>query len=125
MKPRIIIAGGRDFTDYDFLKKTLDNVIQVDDFEVVSGACRGVDTLGERYAQEKGLGMPKIFEADWDQYGRGAGPIRNEEMARYADGLVAFWDGESRGTANMIKIAKRYGLEIKIIRYKNNEAFAP
>jgi len=120
-KPKIIIAGGRNFTDYEFLKQILDEVIRVDDFEVVSGACQGVDTLGEQYAKDRNLGLPKRFKADWDTFGKGAGPIRNEEMARYADGLIVFWDGESRGTKLMIDIAKRYGLEIKVIRYDQRE----
>lgn len=115
-KPKIIIAGGRTFTDYDFLRDTLDEILAVDDFEIISGGAKGVDALGERYAEARGLSV-KAFPADWEKYGRAAGPIRNEEMARYADGLIAFWDGESRGTANMIDISKRYALEIKIIQY--------
>lgn len=119
-KPKIIIAGGRTFTDYDFLKDTLDEILAVDDFEIISGGAKGVDALGERYAEARGLSV-KAFPADWEKHGRAAGPIRNEEMARYADGLIAFWDGTSRGTANMIDIAKRYALEIKIIRYDQNK----
>ena len=114
--PKIIIAGGRDFNDYEFLRDQID-ALELPEFEVVSGACRGTDKLGERYAEERDLPDPKLFPADWDKFGRGAGPIRNEEMARYADALIAFWDGDSRGTKLMIDIAERYGLEIKIINY--------
>jgi ABC-type enterochelin transport system substrate-binding protein len=116
-KPSIIIAGGRTFNDYDSLKDTLDEILTVEDFEVVSGGARGVDALGERYAKEKGHSV-KLFPADWDKHGKAAGPIRNEEMAKYADGLVAFWDGSSRGTASMIKKAEKHNLEIKVIRYE-------
>ena len=84
--------------------------------EIVSGGAKGADMLGERYAAEKGYAI-KRFTAEWGKYGKKAGPIRNTEMARYADALVAFYDGESRGTANMIKAAKGNNLQIRVIYY--------
>ena len=62
----------------------------------------------------------KIFPAEWDKYGKAAGPIRNEQMAKYASEadrgiLVAFPVGESKGTRNMIKLARQYGLEVEVI----------
>lgn len=86
--------------DYAFLK----NVIQQSGFTitlVVSGTARGVDTLGERYAKDYGIPVKK-FPADWAKHKTAAGPIRNREMANYADALIALWDGESRGTSHMI-----------------------
>lgn len=68
--------------------------------EIVSGCCRGVDTAGEKFAIRNGLGV-KRFPADWKKHGKSAGPIRNTQMAEYADGLFLIWDGMSRGSRNM------------------------
>ena len=93
--------------------------------EIICGMCRGADTLGERFAKENGYPI-KYFPADWNKYGKAAGVIRNEEMAKYAaeyededdEGiLVAFWDGKSRGTKNMIDNAEKYGLAQYIVEF--------
>jgi hypothetical protein len=85
--------------------------------ELVSGACRGADTLGERYAEEQHW-VIHSHPPDYDKYpGRSAPLIRNEAMAEEADVLVAFWDGRSRGTRHMIGCAFRNNLEIHIFRY--------
>ena len=76
---------------------------------MVSGTGRGVDALGERYAAENGLPV-KRFRPDWNQFGRAAGPMRNRDMAEYAEALIAIWDGKSRGTGNMIQTAEKLGL---------------
>ena len=83
--------------------------------EVVCGMARGADALGARYATENGLGIAK-FPAEWDAWGKAAGPIRNAEMAKYADALLAFWDGKSRGTMNMIENANRRGRKVVVIK---------
>lgn len=100
---KTIIAGGRDFKDYNLLKKQVDyyrehkgNIT-----EIVSGGANGADTLGEHYAAEYNIPV-KIFLADWNKHGRAAGPMRNKQMADYADVLIAVWDGQSKGTKNMI-----------------------
>lgn len=111
---KIIVAGCRNFNDYDLLKSKLDFYFQnIEIEEIVSGACSGADRLGERYAHEHNIPV-KQFPADWS-LGRKAGPLRNEEMAKYADALVAFWDGESRGTANMINRARAHGLKVRVV----------
>jgi hypothetical protein len=69
--------------------------------EIVSGGAQGVDFCGEMLAKRSGLPLT-VFPANWNEHGRSAGIIRNKEMAKYADALIAVWDGESRGTANMI-----------------------
>lgn len=76
--------------------------------EVVSGGAEGADKGGEDWAKRYGLAC-HIFKAHWAQYGKSAGPKRNAEMATYADGLLAFWDGKSRGTGDMIR--KMTGLD--------------
>lgn len=121
---RIIIAGSRKFNDYEKMLDALDNlgihlINTMDPVEIVSGHAPGADTLGEKFA--KAYGYPcKIFQADWSTYGKAAGPIRNEEMAKYAAEadrgiLVAFPIGESRGTRDMIKLAHQYGLEVEVV----------
>jgi len=113
---KIIIAGGRDFTDYDKLSSYCDHLLQNQiDVEIVSGVARGADMLGERYARERRYKI-KQFPANWD-IGKAAGFIRNEEMARYADALIAFWDGKSKGTGHMINLAKKYNLNVRIYNY--------
>ena len=122
---RIIIAGSRNFNDYRRVADTLDKlgIHLINDIEIVSGNAPGVDTLGEKYAKAYGYPL-KIFSANWNEYGKAAGPIRNEQMAKYAAAadrgiLIAFPTDESRGTRNMIKLAKEYGLEVYVIEVEN------
>ena len=112
---RVIIAGSRTFTDYDLLKRYADFKLKniTDDIQILSGHARGADALGERYALERGYSL-LLFPADWGQYGRKAGYVRNEEMACNADALIAFWDGVSRGTRHMIHTASGHNLKIGI-----------
>ena len=123
---KVIVAGGRDFADYDLVKSKLDNLL-VDRLsvlttagdiavQVVSGTARGADKLGEHYARMNKLHVTQ-FPANWDLYGKSAGYRRNEEMAEYADALVAFWDGKSRGTMHMINLATSAGLQVRVVNY--------
>ena len=116
---RVIIAGTRTFDNYGLLYEYADyKLSQIqDNIEIVSGGAKGADALGERYAREKGYSL-RVFPADWAKYGRKAGPMRNRQMAEYADALLAFWDGESAGTKNMIEEANKQGLKIGIRIYK-------
>lgn len=107
---KTIIAGSRDITDYDYLKEII-KLVPWDITEVVSGAARGVDTLGELYAAENNIPCVR-FPAKWDELGKKAGIIRNCEMAAYADALITLWDGLSKGSAHMLKEAKRKKLFI-------------
>ena len=112
---KIIVAGGRDFNDYDFLKKKLTEIIK-EDAEIVSGLARGADTLGIKYADEFGVKVKK-FPAEWEKYGKSAGYRRNEDMAKYSDICVCFWDGFSKGTKHMIDLSKKYNLKTIVFRY--------
>ena len=115
---KVIVAGTRYFNDYDLMCTKLDCLLKhPTNIEIVSGAARGADVLGERYAKEHNIQI-KRFPADWDKYGKRAGYIRNNQMADYADYLVAFWDGKSRGTLLMINLAKEKGLKVKVINYE-------
>lgn len=112
---KVIIAGGREFNDYEAVKQAIaDSNFEIT--EVISGGATGADALGERYATEFNIKLT-IFPADWNMHGRAAGPIRNREMAEYGEALIAFWDGQSRGTKNMIAEAKKNDLEVYVHRY--------
>lgn len=116
---KVIVAGSRDFDDYALLCNTLDELFPKRDIEIVSGNARGADRLGERYAEDRWINCMK-FPANWAKYGKGAGPIRNQEMADYADILVAFWDYQSSGTRDMITRAMKEGLEVHVIDIRNS-----
>jgi len=109
---KVIIAGSRNITDYSYIE----NVIKESQFEIteiVSGTARGVDSLGENYAVINDIPLKK-FPAQWDLYGKSAGYRRNADMAKYADALIAIWDGKSKGTTHMINEAKKKGLKLYI-----------
>ena len=139
---RVVIAGSRDFNDYKYLEAKCHKVFytlaktyfifsghikeDVPNMEIVSGAARGADTLGERFAKEYNIKV-KRFPADWDAFGKSAGYIRNKQMAEYAMAddstgvLIAFWDGESKGTQHMINLATKNGLKVFVVNYKTDE----
>ena len=125
---RVIIAGTRDFSDYQLLRDKCDAILsskrQDCNIIIVSGTARGADRLGERYAKERGFQL-RQFPADWLNDEKKAGPIRNAKMADNADALIAFWDGESRGTKNMIETAKRKGLVIRTIDTNRSRIATP
>jgi len=114
---KLIIAGSRSITDkqkvFEIIEENNQRWQQDNIFitEIVSGRARGIDNLGEEYARKNNISI-KFFPADWNKHGKSAGYIRNAEMAKYADGLLAIWDGESKGTKHMIEIAKKYELSI-------------
>ncbi|MBR3251110.1 MAG: DUF2493 domain-containing protein [Erysipelotrichaceae bacterium] len=113
----VIIAGTRYFDNYDLLEFSCDKVLLgFKNVTVISGGAKGADSLGERYAAKKGFPVTR-FLPDWDQYGKAAGPIRNKQMAEAADILIAFWDGNSRGTKSMIDLALQNHLNVHVIDY--------
>jgi len=116
---KLIIAGGRHFDDYQLLLESFDFGVCWEFGEVdciFSGCAKGADSLGERLAKERGIRVSR-FPANWDYHGKKAGILRNEEMAEWADGLLAFWDGESTGTKHMIDYAKSMGLIVHVVMY--------
>ena len=122
---RVIIAGTRHFNDYKMLREYADSMLEKKRAEgqeivILSGHCYGTDLLGERYAQERGFKI-EVYEAQWASYGPSAGPKRNRQMAESADALIAFWDGKSRGTKNMIEEAKAHRLPVRVKIYKEAE----
>jgi hypothetical protein len=113
---KVVIAGSRTFNDFDFLVATMFRLFPKKDIitEIVSGAAKGADQLGEKWAKMVGIPI-KQFPAEWNKYGKSAGYRRNAEMALYCDSVVAFWDGKSKGTKHMIDIAKDNGLAVAIV----------
>jgi hypothetical protein len=139
---KIIVCGSRDFDDVELLDKTLRKAtakLTWKQVEIVVGGqekkvwCSdklrwkyiGADRLAADWALDSK--KPKIgiklttFHADWDKHGKKAGPIRNKEMAVYADACIAFWDGQSPGTKNMIALAETYGLKLVVVRTDKEE----
>ena len=118
---KVIIAGSRSFVDnkdnYRLLCQVCDKMLaqKHPDIEIVSGGAPGADEMGEIYARQRYYDIKRILP-DWEQFKKAAGPIRNYEMAAYSDALIAFWDGESRGTKSMIDAATEHGLKIKIVK---------
>ena len=108
---RVVISGCRDYSDYDEAKRYIEfclkNVSQGNDIIVVSGCASGADAIGERYAKEKGW-IVERYPANWQTYGKSAGPRRNKQMAEICDYVICFWDGKSRGTKSMIEYAIKY-----------------
>ena len=122
METRLIVCGGVDFKDYNYLKTQLDRLIAYyENIRLVSGHARGADTLAEQYAAEKSMPI-QVFPAEWKKYGKAAGPIRNRAMLEYAKEetpvVAAFWNGKSRGTGNMLKQAKAAGAECHVFSYE-------
>jgi hypothetical protein len=98
---KLIIAGSRTLTVTDTMISDICDLFSISNsLEVVSGKANGIDSCGESFAIACGYNI-KEFPADWDKNGKAAGPIRNKEMAEYADALLLIWDGESRGSKNM------------------------
>lgn len=106
---KVIIAGSRGLGFEAVLRALYHCEFTQDITEVVCGGAAGVDKAGKEWAQVINIPV-KMFPADWSKYGRAAGHIRNEEMAEYADALIAVWDGQSPGTANMLKNAAKHDL---------------
>lgn len=116
---RVIIAGSRGFKDYSLLSrkmyKLLQNKYGLVNIQIVSGGAQGADKLGEYFAERMNFGLVR-FPADWEKHGKAAGMIRNKQMAEYANALVAFWDGLSKGTANMIEEMKKLNKPVRVIK---------
>jgi hypothetical protein len=123
-KVRVVVCGSRTFDNYELLTEKLDYLFFRDggrpDLEIVSGTAEGADKLGERYAREKEIPFVR-FRPSWALLGKAAGPHRNREMADYATHVVAFWDGKSRGTSDMIDRAVEKELPTRVYVYENGK----
>lgn len=113
---KVIVAGGRNFVDQVRCDQILKYAFPNEDLIIISGEAHGADKCGVSTAEYYGWDVER-FPAKWDKYGKAAGHIRNQEMAERGTHLIAFWDGESRGTANMISTAEKEGLTVQIFNY--------
>jgi len=117
MKKRVVIAGSRNFNDYEMFANIVGEFLKpiCEEYEmiIVSGHCSGTDLMGERYAKENGFDV-EIYPAEWKKYGRSAGPKRNKQMVDVADFAIAFLSVNSKGTHSMIQYAKQKGISVKI-----------
>ncbi|MBQ2704246.1 MAG: DUF2493 domain-containing protein [Clostridia bacterium] len=117
MIKKVLVAGSRNYNDYEeakaFIQKCINRIEKEYELVFVSGDCRGADKLGEQFALENDYNVEK-HPADWERFGKSAGPKRNETMAKVADYIICFWDGRSKGTKSMIDFAKKFNKPIRI-----------
>lgn len=117
---KVIIAGSRSFTNFKVMDEQCQSILAMFcaqngcDITIISGGADGADSLGKEYAYVRQW-VYEEYPADWDQYGKAAGPIRNKQMAQDAQILIAFWDGRSPGTLDMIKQALKGGLDLHVL----------
>jgi len=119
---KLIIAGSRTIKQYHLIESFINQTIQENNLEiteVVSGTCKGPDLLGENWAVKNGVPV-KRFPPNWRLYGLSAGIIRNHQMGDYADILIAFWDGKSHGTKDMIDYATKKNLQVFVKEIKHD-----
>lgn len=116
MQLTVAIIGSRNITDRNFIYSKLDKIFlnRKPDL-VVSGGAKGPDTLGVMWARDNSVEV-KEFIPDWAKYGRGAGFKRNTQIVEAANLVIAFWDGESRGTKDSIDKAKKLNKRVEIIK---------
>ena len=114
----ICISGSRSFNKYRMVITAMENLKRTP-LAIVSGCARGADMFGELYAKRHDLPIVR-FPADWPQYGKAAGAIRNKQMVEYADEFVIFWDGVSPGTRHMIETVKKSGKHLILVKYKGD-----
>src|SRR6218665_1340105 len=116
---KLAVIGGRNFDDYELVKTTLDAIPDIT--LIVSGGANGADSLGERYAGERGI-PTKIFKPDW-KLGRHAGFERNKTIIDNAEHVVVFWDGKSYGTKHALKYAREKKRAVKTVRFSFSQGF--
>jgi hypothetical protein len=105
---KLAVVGSRGFGAVDRIRPILNKIRMTcgQELIIVSGGAEGPDQIAEQWAHEHGL-KAEIFPADWDAFGQAAGPKRNQQIIDAADSFIAFWDGESTGTMDAIRRAKR------------------
>lgn len=116
---KIAIVGGRDFNDYNFLRKEVGKFIHENEISlssIISGGAKGADTLAEKLATEINVELI-IFKPNYEKFGRGATIVRNTEIIKNCDVVVAFWDRKSKGTHDSIKKAQKLDKRFSIINY--------
>jgi hypothetical protein len=101
----IVICGSRSITDEEKVFKIIESVLcDMNIGTIITGGAKGVDEIAKNWAIKKGI-PHKQMDADWETYGKSAGPIRNKEMAIVGNATLAIVDDKSVGTWNMIENA--------------------
>ena len=112
---KIAVVGGRNFINEQLLNNVLDS-INPRPQQIISGGAKGADTLAKKYADNNNISCV-VIPARWNIYGKPAGAIRNKEIVKLSNIVIAFWDGESRGTKITIDLARQYEKKLIIYRY--------
>lgn len=123
----VIITGSRTITDYAAVVEAIESSPWYGSIGTVYvGDVRGVDKLALRWCKENGITY-YIFRAEWEEYGKSAGPERNRDMIRFGgEAVIALWDGESKGTRNMLWEAEKAGIPCHVRHYKQeSQAIGP
>ena len=115
---RVAIVGSRNIENEENVYELLCRYVPVNTTEIVSGGATGIDTLAEVYAQRNRLKLT-VFKPDYRSFGKRAPLVRNEEIIRYAQYVLAFWDGTSHGTAHTIATCVTFGVPVKVIPLEN------
>jgi hypothetical protein len=122
----IAIIGSRSFNDYPVLESIVMNMlndkgVKLSDLTVISGGAKGADSLGREFSQKHGT-QYKEFLPDWEQFGKRAGFVRNAEIVKNSDYVIAFWDGQSKGTRNSLEVAQNLGTPYYAYNFVTKEA---
>lgn len=123
---KLVVAGSRDLYDYYLGRALILTGIaakEIEVTEIVSGTAKGADFFGEQFAEEISVPVTK-FPADWNKHGKAAGPIRNEEMAKYADVVFVLINNNSSGSLNMIKNAIKYKKPLMVFKFIDHQLVA-
>lgn len=110
---KIAIVGSREFKNKEFVKTKIRDFLCPNEDTLISGGARGVDSWAEEVADERKCNK-RIFKPEWDKYGKSAGFIRNKLIIDSANYVVAFWDGQSKGTKHSIDLAIKQGKPVDI-----------
>ena len=114
---KLAIVGSRTFNSYRMLKDFIEKNYDINSItHIVSGGAKGADSLGERFAKDYNKEMI-VFPAEWDKYGRAAGPLRNIKIIDACDECVCFWNGYSTGTKHDMKLCREKNKPLKVCRF--------
>lgn len=110
---QLLVCGSRYYSNSSTVASVLD---EYDITEVICGDCKGADSLARTYCIKNSIKCT-VFKAEWDLYGKAAGPIRNKKMVQYVndDAVVIAFDSSGRGTTSTVNMAKKRGLKVIII----------
>lgn len=112
---KLLIAGSRNIANVEFIESVLDGIrLNTKITHVISGMARGPDMIGKEWADKHSIPVLP-YPADWPKYKGAAGFLRNSDMAKEATALIAFWDGKSSGTRDMIKKMEKLNKPTRVI----------